>query len=357
MPVKHKKASTFVRTGFDPYFEPLRKNFQIQFDKAVADIRIADQRITDELEPEAQVIEDTQIELDANISLTEQAITATADAIEPVLNNHISAINPHKVKLSQLITVKSVDPVTTQGSNGDIWLAYLQPSFVWSVSTWTACSVSCGGGVQTRTVQCLRNDGVVVQDETCIELISPKPVDQQVCNTQACIYLRTVTNSDCGFTCANQPMCTYRTYNVDNTNGQYNYIDSFALPNNGLDYYWRFPFSVHDVAIWVKLAITSSIRGMTDIPMLCADYAPKTWNPPRITSFSAYYCELSFPNEQTKGSIWIMARIPASYVGPDGLVNAYIYTGDRKNYSGNTVYVHNDPYTGTNDRCSRVCLG
>ncbi|KAG7315026.1 hypothetical protein KOW79_021114 [Hemibagrus wyckioides] len=57
----------------------------------------------------------------------------------------------------------------------------------WSVSRWSACSVSCGAGQQSRTIRCLRK--VMYQREelslpsTCP---SPVPAHTQPCNTHSC---------------------------------------------------------------------------------------------------------------------------------------------------------------------------
>jgi hypothetical protein len=56
----------------------------------------------------------------------------------------------------------------------------------WEASAWGSCSVSCGGGTQTRTVVCKRSDGVVLSDSHCDSL--PKPFSSQGCNTQICGY-------------------------------------------------------------------------------------------------------------------------------------------------------------------------
>ncbi len=57
-------------------------------------------------------------------------------------------------------------------------------TYAWSTGVFGACSSSCGGGSQTRSVTCQRNDGVSVADSYCS---GSKPAASQACNTQACV--------------------------------------------------------------------------------------------------------------------------------------------------------------------------
>lgn len=56
-------------------------------------------------------------------------------------------------------------------------------SYSWYIGDWSDCSAECGGGIQTRTVYCKRNDNVQVDDVFCS---GTKPSTQQSCNTQSC---------------------------------------------------------------------------------------------------------------------------------------------------------------------------
>ena len=51
------------------------------------------------------------------------------------------------------------------------------------------CSVACGEGIQTRTVECYHvADNVPVNESLCIQNISmPKPKTQSSCNGATCI--------------------------------------------------------------------------------------------------------------------------------------------------------------------------
>ena len=56
-------------------------------------------------------------------------------------------------------------------------------SYSWYAGNWSDCSAECGGGTQTRTVYCKRNDNVQVDDAFCS---GTKPISSQSCNTQSC---------------------------------------------------------------------------------------------------------------------------------------------------------------------------
>lgn len=74
--------------------------------------------------------------------------------------------------------VKNIWYKTTSG-----WKPVWQ--YAWVAGSWSECSVPCGGGIQTRTVNCTRNDGVAKPEIFCAEF-NTKPSSQQDCNTQGC---------------------------------------------------------------------------------------------------------------------------------------------------------------------------
>ncbi len=56
-------------------------------------------------------------------------------------------------------------------------------NYAWVEGNWGACSQTCGGGTQSRSQGCRRNDEVYVQHALCT---SPAPPTSQACNTQVC---------------------------------------------------------------------------------------------------------------------------------------------------------------------------
>ncbi|NXB74552.1 ATL1 protein, partial [Donacobius atricapilla] len=60
----------------------------------------------------------------------------------------------------------------------------------WMVTSWSPCSRSCGGGIQTRRVTCQRltakGSSVPMSNEACAQM-SKRPVDTQNCNRRPCV--------------------------------------------------------------------------------------------------------------------------------------------------------------------------
>lgn len=59
-------------------------------------------------------------------------------------------------------------------------------SYSWTTGNWGACSVTCGGGTQTRAVTCVRNGVGNVADSFCAKAGIAKPATSQSCNTHSC---------------------------------------------------------------------------------------------------------------------------------------------------------------------------
>jgi len=85
---------------------------------------------------------------------------------------------------------------------GNIKLPIARPSITyrWNIPAWGQCSTSCGGGMQTRAVKCRASNGLLGADHLCG---GSKPVTSRSCNTQACVtYTWNTTNwSSCSVSC------------------------------------------------------------------------------------------------------------------------------------------------------------
>ncbi|KAM3857602.1 ADAMTS-like protein 1 [Diretmus argenteus] len=73
----------------------------------------------------------------------------------------------------------------------------------WESSPWTACSTSCGGGIQSRSVSCVEEDmqGIITPTEEWKCLYSPKTAILQPCNTYDCPTWLAQEWSPCTVTC------------------------------------------------------------------------------------------------------------------------------------------------------------
>jgi hypothetical protein len=71
-----------------------------------------------------------------------------------------------------------------------------QEQAVWIAGAFTACSATCGGGVQTRTVSCMSmTTGAPLPDSLCP---AQKPATTQACNSQACVTACSGHGTDLG---------------------------------------------------------------------------------------------------------------------------------------------------------------
>lgn len=64
---------------------------------------------------------------------------------------------------SSMTTMQNIYAKGTDNVWRPVW------TYTWKVGDWGPCSVSCGGGTQSRTVQCMRNDGLIVDDSFCLK--------------------------------------------------------------------------------------------------------------------------------------------------------------------------------------------
>ncbi len=71
-------------------------------------------------------------------------------------------------------------PATQEPCNTEVCTS----AYSWRTTAWNACSKSCGNGTQTRIVYCADQSGVTAPDSSLCT--GTKPPSEQLCNTQAC---------------------------------------------------------------------------------------------------------------------------------------------------------------------------
>ncbi len=72
---------------------------------------------------------------------------------------------------------------TKPSSNGSCNTHSCTYNYTWVNGSWGTCSKTCGGGTQTRSLGCRRDDGVYVPHTLCS---APAPNTTRACNTQTC---------------------------------------------------------------------------------------------------------------------------------------------------------------------------
>lgn len=88
-----------------------------------------------------------------------------------------------------------LDCGTCEASAQCVLGACVTGSFAWQTGAWSSCSVSCGGGTQTRSVWCEQTGGTKVDDALCP---SPAPAKSRQCNTQPCCTPSCAPHDACG---------------------------------------------------------------------------------------------------------------------------------------------------------------
>ncbi len=219
----------------------------------------------------------------------------------------------------------------------------------WITGSWSACSAPCGGGIQTRTVTCRRNDGLTKHDIFCNDLGS-KPAVQQGCNTQACVTYET---SYCTSTCQNIVLSTRRYFNMDNSQGHL-YIGSFSMGNtNGRSVLLTTYYDFHDIAINCGFsAKTTSDPTIRFLPNLCTkvyrctgvlcspDCTGNDCNTGNDDRRDAYLYYIRFSKNAKPVETRSLIQIPGNRLGNGDIIDLYIFVQDVRGYSGNNLWVH-----------------
>uniref|UniRef100_W5N5E8 ADAMTS like 3 n=1 Tax=Lepisosteus oculatus TaxID=7918 RepID=W5N5E8_LEPOC len=121
-----------------------------------------------------------------------------------VLPDHHCRIYPENKKPKPKLKECNMDPCPASDGFKEIMpYDHFQPLPRWEHNPWTACSVSCGGGHQERSVVCVEESmhGQISQVEEWKCTYSPRPSLRQTCNVFDCPKWVAMEWSQCTVTC------------------------------------------------------------------------------------------------------------------------------------------------------------
>ncbi|XP_069481103.1 ADAMTS-like protein 3 isoform X2 [Ambystoma mexicanum] len=121
-----------------------------------------------------------------------------------VVPDHYCQYYPENKKPKPKLKECNMDPCPSSDGFKEIMpYDHFQPLPRWEFTPWTSCSVSCGGGIQRRSIVCVEEsiNGEILQVEEWKCMYAPKPQVMQTCNLFDCPKWIAMEWSQCTVTC------------------------------------------------------------------------------------------------------------------------------------------------------------
>jgi len=207
---------------------------------------------------------------------------------------------------------------------------------------WTACSATCGGGVQYQGAICKRSDGITKSQEFCNNDGIPTPTLSRTCNTHSCATI------DTGSTCDVSSGGTVTSgdggeiYCRSTCWGSRNVAGYITIPvTRGTYIYFSFTFTWYDVRQNMRMLLTSPGGASAYMTPLCVHKVSGSLQDFRIEDSQTVLLGAADGREGRGRVLW---RAPLSWVGNQngngyGQVLFTWYYCDLRDYSGNLIHL------------------